>query len=228
MCPVNPLPFISVGLNRSVSSVSGSSANWSWCQARNNWLSFISCEMDERTFHKYLHTVAGLWKGNIWNIGCNVTNIGRHLSHCTKTCTLDCWDDLMALKDGDGVGWRMDIKWVWCSLQQRHLTCFNLEDGFASNSSKTHTHTHVCAHAHIPKANSAAPWLTALEMALWVALSSGPPSKWAIKLHPGDRMAPTPLAEKIYLFVCLFAWFKYLVGGNIEFLSPGQSPLIFS
>lgn len=48
--PVSALPFISVGLNGSFSSVSSFSAKWSWCQAKHNWVICISSKMDERTF----------------------------------------------------------------------------------------------------------------------------------------------------------------------------------
>lgn len=76
------------------------------------------------------------------------------------------------------------------------------------NCCPTLPNTHVHAHVHFSITRRRCPLIDSSSN----ECLSSPPSKWAVKLHPEDRLAPSPLAEEIYLFVCLFAWFKYLVG----------------
>lgn len=83
-------------------------------------------------------------------------------------------------------------------------------------------HTHTNTHTR---------WLTGAEMRLWIAVGSPAfqitrPSNYT-PLPPTPPPLGPPPAPEIYLFVCLFAWFKYLVEKILNFCPPVRV-LIFS
>lgn len=79
-----------------------------------------------------------------------------------------------------------------------------------------HTHLHILLYS---------PWLTGAEMSPWIAVGFSLPNNSPVKLHPA--LLTRPVAWETYLFVCLFAWFKYLVGKILNFC-PQVRVLIFS